>query len=183
MVIDPDIEERRFRFEARRLAVDTYIKVHVERAAGARLLVASYFRLIFTLSLGTLAAAVTLASAWARFGATGPIGHNQTIVLLFSVLAVAALILSAILAANGMRRAAGWSIRSVRDPLPESGSAIEKALGNNDVGENEIFGHIMVSMNEMSNSSEIERPGFMPPLLAYLVAVLCALVSILCLSV
>ena len=179
MMIDADIEDRRIRFEARKLAVESYIKVHVDRAAGARLLVASYFRLIFTLSLGTLAAIVTLGSAWARFGSTSNTGIGDPVAMALTLSTILTLIMSAVLAANGLRRAVGRSIRSVRDPLPKSGSMIDDSLRKEGVTENEIFGHVMDSMDEMSQSNDLNQVSFMPPLISYLVAMLCAIASIL----
>ena len=149
-----------------------------KHAVGATLLVASYFRLIFTLSLGTLAAIVTLGSTWARFGGVGDPGLNDPVVLATSAVGVIFLILSAVLAANGLRQAAGGSINSVRDPLPKSGSAIENALVNDDVTETEIFRHVMVAIDEIANSDKLNAPSFMPPLLAYLCFIICAVVSI-----
>lgn len=178
-MIDPDIEDRRIRFEARKLAIESYIKVHVDRAAGARLLVASYFRLIFTLSLGTLAAIVTLGSAWARFGSTSDTGIGDPVAIALTFSTIVTLVFSAVLAANGLRRAVGRSIRSVRDPLPISGNTIDDSLRKDGSNENEIFGHIMDSIDEMSQATDLNRISFMPPLISYLIAMLCAIASIL----
>ena len=59
-------DERRLAFEARRLAVETLIKVYLEHVTHARHLVTAHLRLMFTLSLGALAGVVTLYGATLR---------------------------------------------------------------------------------------------------------------------
>jgi hypothetical protein len=176
---EANLEDRRIRFEARKLAIETYIKVHVERASGATMLVASYFRLIFTLSLGTLAAVVTLGTTWARFGRPNALNLNDPRTVAASMAAGTFLIVSAVLAANGLREAAGGSLKSVRDPLPENGTDIETALVQRDITEHDIFRHMVKAIDEIANSSAANRPSFLPPLIAYVLAVICALLTIL----
>ncbi len=62
------LDERRLRFEARRLAVETFVRLHIEQVAASRQFLLTHLRLMFTLSLGALASVVTLYGAGLRLG-------------------------------------------------------------------------------------------------------------------
>lgn len=62
-------DERRFAFEARRLTIETLVKIYLEQVSVSRGLVTVYLRLMFTLSLGALAGVITLYGAVLRFSA------------------------------------------------------------------------------------------------------------------
>jgi len=62
------LDDRRMRFDARRLALESFVKIHLEHVTGCRQLLLAHLRMIFTLSLGSLAGLVTLYASVMRFG-------------------------------------------------------------------------------------------------------------------
>lgn len=66
--VESSMDARALRLEARRLSVETLVRVHLECVNGTRQLMLGHQRLMFTLSLGALAGAITLFAAALRLG-------------------------------------------------------------------------------------------------------------------
>lgn len=114
------IEERRIRFEARKLAVEVLVKIHLEHLQGSRLLVMNHYRLTFGLSLSAVAGLVTLYAAALRFGAE--LGNDATSLLRIglAIFAVGCLVASAMLATRALRKVASGSAHLLRNPYPNA---------------------------------------------------------------
>lgn len=141
MVI-PQIEERKLRFDARRLAIDSFVRIYLESVQGARQLVMGHLRLMFTLSLGALAGVITLYASALRMG--GPEVHQlpwQPVSL--ALIALLCLVASALLSAATLQHAARGVSALVRHPFPASDEDIRRLFTDAEDDESRILARIV----------------------------------------
>lgn len=132
-------DERRLAFEARRLATETLVKIQLEQIAHARHLITAHLRLMFTLSLGALAGVVTLYGATLRLGAGSGIATLSRLQVALGIGALVVLIMSALLSAAALRRAARTALDFVHDPFPGSREELAAIFEANDLDESQIL--------------------------------------------
>ncbi len=119
MATELALRERGLRLEARKLTVETLVRVHLESVSGTRQLVLGHQRLMFTLSLGTLAGVITLFAAALRLGGP-PMLPLPPLSAGLALLALAALTASALLSAATLQQATRQASRFLREPFPEA---------------------------------------------------------------
>lgn len=141
-------DERRLAFEARRLAVETLVKIYLEQVAHARHLVTAHLRLMFTLSLGALAGVVTLYGATLRIGIAHGIGALDRVEVMTGIAALAALVASALLSATALRRAAFDAVSFVYNPFPKAISDIAAIFETRDLDELEVLHKLYVAFGK-----------------------------------
>lgn len=122
---DVALRERSLRMEARKLTVESLVRVHLDSVGGTRQLVLGHQRLMFTLSLGALAGVITLFAAALRLG--GP----QMLPLPplpagLALLALTALTASALLSAVTLQDATRQASRFLREPFPGAGRELAR---------------------------------------------------------
>lgn len=139
MPVPLSFDERRLAFEARRLAVETLIKVYLEHVTHARHLVTAHLRLMFTLSLGALAGVVTLYGATLRVGIANGIGTLDRLEVATGLVSLASLVASALLSATALRRTAIIAVSFVRDPFPKVASEIASIFELGSLDENDVL--------------------------------------------
>lgn len=119
------LEERRLAFEARRVSIETLIKIYVEQMQGARHLVLTHLRLMFALGLGALAGVITLYAAMLRFGPAIESLEPHILQVVLALSSLAAMIASALLTAFALQRTADSAVLYLQDPFPNSGPEID----------------------------------------------------------
>lgn len=131
--IDIALRERALRLDARKLSVETLVRVHLDSVSGTRQLVLGHQRLMFTLSLGTLAGVITLFAAALRLGGPHmlPLPPGSAAMAL---VALAALTASALLSAATLQTATRQASRFLREPFP-GGSAQLAQLFSDEAGD------------------------------------------------
>jgi hypothetical protein len=157
MVSITSLEDRRMRFEARCFAIESFLKVHLEHAEGARLLLMNHLRLMFTLSLGALAAVVTLYGAVLRFGlepAAFPL-RDQAIAV--AIAALTALVASALLSARSLQRTASKAALLLHEPFPGSEADLERIMSDSDIDETEILTHFVRTITARIEAEPVTR--------------------------
>ena len=133
-------ETRRLQFEARRLAVETFVKLHVEQVAASRQLLVTHLRLMFTLSLGSLAGVVTLYAAALRFGSVSAVSTQlYWPSVLAAVAALGFLVASALLSAQALQRAARAAAAFLTNPFPDAERQLHSLFHDHDGDENAIL--------------------------------------------
>ncbi|WP_169913899.1 hypothetical protein [Pseudomonas chlororaphis] len=129
------------------MTIETLVKIYLEQVHVSRSLVTVYLRLMFTLSLGALAGAVTLYGAMLRFSVGSSL---QTITLLEAVSAIVALgmlVLSALLSARALQKSAFDAAPFLHDPFPNAGSMIDSIFQSNDLDEQQILNKLYFAIN------------------------------------
>ena len=142
-------EDRRLRFEACRFAIDTFVKIHLEHIEGARLLLTSHLRMMFTLSLGALAGLITLYASILRFG-------SVDLHVGFAMAALASMVVSALLSAASLQRASADAALLLRDPFPDTDNALTNIFDKVDADERQI----LQSVNQALEARVARHPGF-----------------------
>lgn len=140
------IEERRIRFEARKLAVELLVKIHLEHLEGSRHLVMNHYRLNFGLSLSAVAGLVTLYAAAIRLGAELGSDPGSLIRIGFALLAIGCLVASAMLATRALRKLASSSAHLLRDPFPNAETELAEIFENPSADETSIVRNILQVM-------------------------------------
>ena len=140
------IEERRIRFEARKLAVEVLVKIHLEHLQGSRLLVMNHYRLTFGLSLSAVAGLVTLYAAALRFGAELGSDPASLMRIGFAIFAVSSLVASALLATRALRKVASSSAHLLRNPYPNADAEMTQIFEDPTVDEGVIVQNILKVM-------------------------------------
>lgn len=146
------IEERRIRFEAKKLAVEVLVKIHLEHLQGSRILVMNHYRLTFGLSLSAVAGLVTLYAAALRFGAE--LGSDPTSLLRIGlgIFAVSCLVASAMLATRALRKVASLSAHLLRNPFPGAEAELAQIFEDNSTDEGTIVQNILKVMKLRADS-------------------------------
>lgn len=146
---------RRLAFEAKRLAVETLVKIHLEQVTGAHRLATTHLRVMFTLSLGVLAGVVTLYGAMLRFVSPTEF-HAITIYnWVLAIAALAALVASALLSARALQQAASATMPFLRDPFPNAGSEIGSIFESDELDESEILRRLYFAVSKGVESQAI----------------------------
>lgn len=159
MVSITTLEDRRMRFEARCFAIEGFLKVHLEHAQGARLLLMNHLRLMFTLSLGALAAVVTLYGAVLRFGLDTTAFPLRQEAVGVAFLALAALVVSALLSARALQRTASKAALLLHEPFPGSEDDLERIMRDTDIDETEILAHFVRTITARIEAEPVTRIG------------------------
>ncbi|WCM23655.1 hypothetical protein NDK50_22640 [Paraburkholderia bryophila] len=107
------LEDRQPHFEACRFAIDTFVKIRLEPIEGARLLLTSHLRMMFTLLLGALAGLITLFASILRFGAVHLHTPGSMVRVRYAMASPASMVASALRSAESMQRASADAARSV----------------------------------------------------------------------
>lgn len=141
------LDDRRMRFEARRLALETFVKIHLEHVAGSRQLLLTHQRMIFTLSLGSLAGLVTLYASVLRFGSTAADQIYTPAHLLFAAIALVSLVGAALLSAYSLQRASTEAAQMLSDPFPNFNEALTALFVDASLDEHEIVRHTLEAMD------------------------------------
>lgn len=142
-------DERRFAFEARRLTIETLVKIYLEQVSVSRGLVTVYLRLMFTLSLGALAGVITLYGAVLRFSAAASLDTITILEAVCAVLALAALVASALLSARALQQSAFDAAPFLRDPFPNAGSVIDSIFDSKDLDEQQIIDRLYFAIGKI----------------------------------
>ena len=126
------------RFEARRLALESFVRIHLEHMAGCRRFLLAQLRMIFTLSLGSLAGLVTLYASVLRFGSAAPDQIYTPARILLAVTALVALVASALLSTYYLRRASTDAAQVLSDPFPDHQASLTALFADVDLDEHQI---------------------------------------------
>ena len=148
-------EDRRLRFEACRFAIDTFVKIHLEHIEGARLLLTSHLRMMFTLSLGALAGLITLYASILRFGSVDLHAPGGMVRVGFAMAALASMVVSALLSAASLQRASADAALLLRDPFPDTDNALTNIF-EVDADERQN----LQSVNQALEARVARHPGF-----------------------
>ena len=149
-------EDRQLRFEACRFAIDTFVKIHLEHIEGARLLLTSHLRMMFTLSLGALAGLITLYASILRFGSVDLHAPGGMVRVGFAMAALASMVVSALLSAASLQRASADAAQLLRDPFPDTDNALTNIFDKVDADERQI----LQSVNRALEARVARHPGF-----------------------
>ncbi|NCE83678.1 hypothetical protein [Pseudomonas sp. Q1] len=144
--VTPD--SRRLAFEARRLAIETLVKIYLEQVDASRNLVTIYLRLMFTLSLGALAGAVTLYAAMLRFSAISSLEAITLLEAICAVLTLGVLVSSAFLSARALQQSAVDAAPFLHNPFPNAGTVIDSIFQSNDLDEQQILNKLYFAINQ-----------------------------------
>jgi hypothetical protein len=174
-----EVEDRRMRFEARKFALDSLLRIHLNHLEGSRLLLVSHARLMFTLALAALAGVLTLFTtdirdmntALAKDGAMLPIGLGAVSVVLLS--------LAALLSGRMLHAAMAASASLVRDPYPQSESALERVFNDDTILEKEIVLQTTSVLGLRLQMTPVYQPATLPVTLMLAVGLIAAAASIL----
>jgi hypothetical protein len=157
MISLPSLEERRLAFEARRVSIETLIKIHVEQVQSIRHLVMVHLRMMFTLSLGSIAGIVTLYGAVLRFGSTADTKNIGSLSVALGITGLAAMVASAFLAASALQRSADGVMPYLQDPFPNSGPEIDAIFHADTHNELEILHNLYRTVeNEFSAQPKLK---------------------------
>lgn len=172
-------DDRRIRFEARRLAIESFVKIHLEHVSGTRQLVMNHLKLMFTLSLGALAGVMTLYGAVLRFGGSPAIDALTRPGILLGFAALASLIGSALLAARGLQLAATEASRFMRDPVPGASDAAAMIFTDPAASEARITEGLFTLMSAMSDGQPTMQASTWPNTILLVLGLTCAGASFL----
>ena len=153
---DTALEERRIRFEARRLSVETLVKIHLERIEGARQMLLNQVRLMFTLSLGALAAIVTLYGAMLRFQSSGSASVYSKEQIVLAGVSLCFLVLSALMASWTLHRSNMAAANLLANPFP-GGEDNLGALFDDQADERAILVNLAALLDRSLRSQPIIR--------------------------
>jgi hypothetical protein len=141
-----DADRRRIRFEARKLAVETFVKIHLEHLQGARMLLLNHLRLTFGLSLSAVAGLVTIYGAALRMGVELGSDPASVMRICFAVSAIVILVLSALLATRSVRKVAASIAHLTRQPFPNSDAEMAQIFEDSSADEVVIMENILKVM-------------------------------------
>ncbi|MFD2642783.1 hypothetical protein [Pseudomonas japonica] len=141
-------DERRLAFEARRLTIEITVKVYLEQVSASRDLVTAHLRLMFTLSLGTLAGVVTLYGAMLRFSSNAGINMITTTAAVTAIFALITLVISALLSARALQRSAFDAAPRLHDPFPNAGAVIDSIFELDDLDEKNILDKLYFALGK-----------------------------------
>lgn len=141
-------DDRRLAFEAKRLAVETLVKIRLEQVGSAHRLATSHLRLMSTLSLGALAGVATLYGALLRFSPAVVINTATIIHAAVSLSALPVLVASALLSARALRRGAAEAMPFLRDPFPNAKSEIESIFEQEGLDEDEVLKRLYIAIDK-----------------------------------
>lgn len=125
------MRERTLRLAARKLSIETLVRVHLECVSGTRQLMLGHQRRMFTLSLGALAGAITLFAAALRLGGPQMLPLPPLSAAL-ALLALAALTGSALLSAGTLQGATRQASRFLREPFPDAGHELGRLFSDDE---------------------------------------------------
>ena len=151
--LSPDV--RRLAFEAKRLAVETLVKIHLEQVTGAHRLATTHLRVMFTLSLGVLAGVVTLYGAMLRLASPSDFSAITIYNAILAIGALAALVASALLSARALQQAASATMPFLRDPFPNAGPEIDSIFESDDLDEDQILRKLYLAIGKGVESQAI----------------------------
>lgn len=150
-------EERRFAFEARRLTIETLVKIYLEQVSVSRGLVTVYLRLMFTLSLGALAGVVTLYGAILRFSVAASLDMISIAEAIIAVMALGALVTSALLSARALQQSAFDVAPFLHDPFPNASSVIDSIFQSKELDEQQIVDRLYFAIGKIVEHQPVLR--------------------------
>ncbi|MFQ8433250.1 hypothetical protein [Amaricoccus sp. W119] len=112
------LERRKLRFEARKFAIDTLVRMYLAQLEGTRSLRVGHVKLTFGLSLGALAGVLTVISALARFTENYPEWPEDRIPILLLVSGLGGLLAAAVTAISHYRTVVEGSADLLLRPYP-----------------------------------------------------------------
>lgn len=143
------LDYRRFAFEARRLTMETLVKVYLEQVSVSRSLVTVYLRLMFTLSLGALAGVVTLYGAILRFSVSPTLNTITMLEAISAVMALGVLVASALLSARALQQSAFDAAPFLHDPFPNAGPIIDSIFQLKELDEQQILDRLYFAIGKL----------------------------------
>jgi hypothetical protein len=143
------LDDRRFAFEARRLTIETLVKVYLEQVSVSRSLVTVYLRLMFTLSLGALAGVVTLYGAILRFSVSPTLNAITMLEAISAVMALGVLVASALLSARALQQSAFDAAPFLHDPFPNAGPIIDSIFQLKELDEQQILDRLYFAIGKL----------------------------------
>lgn len=151
------LRERALRLDARKLAVETLVRVHLDSVAGTRQLMLGHQRLMFTLSLGALAGVITLFAAGLRLGAAQTLPLPPLAAGL-ALLALAALTASALISAAALQKAARHAAGLLRDPFPGAGDDLELLFSDEQASETVLVSRMLDVLAQRARAEPVVAP-------------------------
>lgn len=128
--------------DARRLAVETLARVHLDSVGGTRQLVLGHQRLMFMLSLGALAGSITLFAAALRVSGAEMLPLPPLPAAL-ALAALAAFTGSALLSAATLQKATRQASRFLREPFPDAGAQLSQLFSPEAGDETRILASVL----------------------------------------
>jgi hypothetical protein len=154
---DLALRERALRLEARKLSVESLVRVHLESVSGTRQLVLGHQRLMFTLSLGTLAGVITLFAAALRLG--GPqMLPLPPLPAALALVALAALTASALLSAATLQQATRQASRFLREPFPGASAQLARLFSADAGDETAIVASVLDVLEHRVQAEPVVEP-------------------------
>lgn len=121
-------QDRELRFEARKFALETLVKIYIEQSNGSRALVVSHARVMLTLAIAAMAGFVTVVAAILR-GDPNAVGSIQPATAGLGLFGLALLVASALWATKVLSLAANIATNLLRDPFPTARKELEEMFG------------------------------------------------------
>lgn len=141
-------DERRLAFEARRLTIEILVKIYLEQSAASRELATIYLRLMFTLSLGALAGAITLYGAILRINPTEIFNLITVQAAVIAIAALGTLITSALLSARALQQSAFDAAPLLHNPFPSAETVIDEIFHHETLNERQILGKLYFTVSK-----------------------------------
>jgi len=161
-VADAGVELRKLRFEARKFALETLVRIHIDQTAGTRGLVAGHLRLLFGLSIGALASAMTVIGALLRTGMLA-FGYPDDLPRIVLVgLCPVLLTMGAIIALVQSRRTAKLSAELLRDPFPRAEAEVERLMRVDEADEAAILATLSDVLRSRVTGDQTDLPSVLP---------------------
>ncbi|ESW61858.1 MAG: hypothetical protein Q27BPR15_04325 [Rhodobacter sp. CACIA14H1] len=161
-VPDAGVELRKLRFEARKFALETLVRIHIDQMAGTRGLVAGHLRLLFGLSIGALASAMTVIGALLRTGILTFSYPDDLPRIILVGLCPVLLTLGAVIALVQSRRTARRAAERLRDPFPASEAEVERLMQVDDADEIAILATLGDVLRARVAGDRTDLPSLVP---------------------
>jgi hypothetical protein len=155
--IEVSLRERALRMEARKLSIESLVKVHLESVTGTRQLVLAHQRLMFTLSLGALAGVITLFAAALRLGGPGllPLPTLSAVLASFSLVSLTA---SALISAATLQIATQKASRFLREPFPGAAEDLYRLFASGSSDETQIVSGVLDVLERRVKAEPVIQP-------------------------
>ncbi|WP_046856094.1 hypothetical protein [Pseudomonas sp. CCOS 191] len=144
----PPHDERRLTFEARRLTIEILVKVYLEQVAASRDRATIYLRLMFTLSLGALAGAITLYATMLRLSPMEIFNLITAQAAIVAISALGTLMASALLSARALQQSVLDAAPLLHNPFPSADTIIDDIFNDEGLNEKQILGKLYFTISK-----------------------------------
>lgn len=151
-------EARKLRFEGRKFALETLVKLHLVQSEATRNLRVGHVKLTFALSLGALAGFLTLISAFARFVDDFPTWPNDRGGLLLLALGLGSLMAAAIVAILQYHATVERSADLLLRPYPKAEAEFQSILSEQSLDETAYLDRLSTILRTRTQDARQHQP-------------------------